>query len=72
MVGQVGAARREVAELISAQRGAQFRGRADWLRLAAAGLIPASALLAFATVRVTGGSPNALNHLGYLPILTAA
>jgi hypothetical protein len=43
-----------------------------WLRLAAAGLIPLSALLAFATVRLTGGSPNPLNHLGYLPILIAA
>jgi hypothetical protein len=72
MVGQVHTARRELAVLISTQRGTQLRGRADWLRLAAAGLIPASALLAFATVRLTGGSPNPLNHLGYLPILTAA
>ncbi|HEX7173154.1 MAG TPA: HD-GYP domain-containing protein [Candidatus Limnocylindria bacterium] len=72
MFGQVGVARRELAELISAQRGAQVRGRADWLRLAAAGLIPLTAFLAFASVRLTGGSPNPLNHLGYLPILIAA
>lgn len=43
-----------------------------WLRVAAAGLIPLSSLLAFATVRLTGGSPNPLNHLGCLPILIAA
>lgn len=29
-------------------------------------------LLALALVRVTGGSPNPLNHLGYLPIVLAA
>lgn len=37
-----------------------------------AALIPVTAALAFAAVRVTGGSPNPLNHLGYLPILIAA
>jgi hypothetical protein len=72
MVGQVGAARRELAELISPQPGTQVRSRADWLRLTAAGLIPLTAFLAFASVRMTGGSPNPLNHLGYLPILIAA
>jgi hypothetical protein len=29
-------------------------------------------LLAFGAVRATGGSPNPLNHLGYLPVLLAA
>ena len=72
MLGQVGAARRELAELTSAQRGARTRGRVDWLRLVAAGLIPSTAFVAFASVRLTGGSPNPLNHLGYLPILIAA
>lgn len=72
MLGQVGAARRELAELVSAQRGAQIRSRVHWMRLVAAGLIPLTAFLAFASVRLTGGSPNPLNHLGYLPILIAA
>ena len=30
------------------------------------------AFLAFGIVRATGGSPNPLNHLGYLPVLLAA
>jgi len=72
MVGAVRTARRELAEVLSTQRGSQLRGQVNWLRLGAAGLIPLSALLAFATVRLTGGSPNPLNHLGYLPILIAA
>ncbi|MGH2602708.1 MAG: HD-GYP domain-containing protein, partial [Dehalococcoidia bacterium] len=72
VVGPGRAARRELAEVLSTGRGSQIRGRDDWLRLAAAGLIPLTALLAFATVRLTGGSPNPLNHLGYLPILIAA
>lgn len=72
MVESVRAARRELADVLSTERGSQLRGQQNWLRLAAAGLIPLSALLAFATVRLTGGSPNPLNHLGYLPILIAA
>lgn len=32
----------------------------------------AMAVLAFAAVRLTGGSPNTLNHLGYGPIIVAA
>jgi HD domain len=72
MLEQVGAARRELAELGSTPRGTRIRGRADWLRLTAAGLIPLTAFAAFASVRLTGGSPNPLNHLGYLPILIAA
>jgi len=72
MVGPIGSARRELAELISPQRRTHARRRADWRRLAAAALIPLTAFAAFAAVRVTGGSPNPLNHLGYLPILIAA
>jgi hypothetical protein len=71
MVGSLRAAHRELAEVLSAERGSHFHAR-HWLRLTAAGLIPLTALLAFVTVRVTGGSPNPLNHLGYLPILIAA
>jgi hypothetical protein len=37
-----------------------------------AALIPGTGLVAFAAVRLSGGSPNPLNHLGYLPILIAA
>jgi hypothetical protein len=72
VVGPARAARRELADVLSTERGSQSRGREDRLRLAAAGLIPLTALAAFATVRLTGGSPNPLNHLGYLPILIAA
>ncbi|MGH2358420.1 MAG: hypothetical protein ACRDGJ_10495, partial [Candidatus Limnocylindria bacterium] len=71
MVGPSRTARRELAESLFDERGSQHGG-VNWLRLAAAGLIPLSALLAFAAVRLTGGSPNPLNHLGYLPILIAA
>lgn len=72
MFEQVGVAHRELAELTSTRSGAQVRGRSGWLRLAFAGLIPVTAFLAFAAVRLTGGSPSPLNHLGYLPILIAA
>ena len=72
VVGPARAARRELADALSTERGSQSRGREDRLRLAAVGLIPLTALAAFATVRLTGGSPNPLNHLGYLPILIAA
>ena len=34
--------------------------------------IGVATLVAFTAVRVTGGSPNPLNHLGYLPVLLAA
>jgi len=34
--------------------------------------VVALALLAYASVRLTGGSPNTLNHLGYGPIIVAA
>lgn len=72
VVGSVRAARRELAGVLSTELGTQIRRREDWLRLTAAATIPLTALLAFATVRLTGGSPNPLNHLGYLPILIAA
>jgi hypothetical protein len=40
--------------------------------LAAATVIVNLALLAFAAVRATGGTPNALGHLAYAPIVLAA
>ena len=72
VVGPVGAARRELAGVFSAGARTGTRHREEWLRLTAVGMIPLAAVLAFATVRLTGGSPNPLNHLGYLPILIAA
>jgi hypothetical protein len=72
VVGQVRAARRELVAAVSAERGTQTRARVDWLRPAAVVLISLTALIAFAAVRLTEGSPNPLNHLGYLPILIAA
>jgi hypothetical protein len=72
MGGPVRAARRELAEVLAAERAGERRGEAMWLRHAVAALIPVTAVLAFAAVRLTGGSPNPLNHLGYLPILIAA
>jgi putative nucleotidyltransferase with HDIG domain len=42
------------------------------VRLAGAAAIAVGGLLALVTVRLTGGSPNPLNHLGYLPIVLAA
>ncbi|MEX1155874.1 MAG: hypothetical protein WED12_01805, partial [Chloroflexota bacterium] len=43
-----------------------------WIRLASVAAIGVSGLLALVLVRLTGGSPNPLNHLGYLPIVLAA
>jgi putative nucleotidyltransferase with HDIG domain len=43
-----------------------------WVRLAGAAAIAVGGLLALVLVRLTGGSPNPLNHLGYLPIILAA
>jgi len=43
-----------------------------WVRLAGAAAIAVAGLLALVLVRLTGGSPNPLNHLGYLPIVLAA
>lgn len=48
------------------------RGRDRATHLAAAATIAALALAAFAAVRATGGTPNALGHLGYAPIIVAA
>src|SRR4051812_17637105 len=39
---------------------------AGWVGIAVGGLV------ALVLVRMTGGSPNPLNHLGYLPIVLAA
>ncbi len=53
----------------------ELAGRAPslpWLRLAGGAAIVVAGLLAFVLVRTTGGSPNPLNHLGYLPIVLAA
>lgn len=43
-----------------------------WFRLVGIAAIVVSGFLALVLVRVTGGSPNPLNHLGYLPIVLAA
>src|SRR5689334_14457653 len=43
-----------------------------WFRLAGIAAIVVGGFLALVLVRVTGGSPNPLNHLGYLPIVLAA
>ena len=43
-----------------------------WVRLAGVAAIAIGGLLALLLVRLTGGSPNPLNHLGYLPIVLAA
>lgn len=43
-----------------------------WFRLTGIAAIVVGGFLALALVRVTGGSPNPLNHLGYLPIVLAA
>jgi len=43
-----------------------------WVRLAGVATIAVGGLLALLLVRVTGGSPNPLNHLGYPPIVLAA
>jgi putative nucleotidyltransferase with HDIG domain len=42
------------------------------IRLAGWAAIVVGGLLALSLVRLTGGSPNPLNHLGYLPIVLAA
>lgn len=46
--------------------------RLPWIRLAAVAAIAGGGLLAFLLVRLSGGSPSPLNHLGYLPIVLAA
>ncbi|MGH2462971.1 MAG: HD-GYP domain-containing protein [Candidatus Limnocylindria bacterium] len=66
------AATRELAQVLSATRGLGRSEGANWRALTAGALIPITGLAAFVAVRVTGGSPNPLNHLGYLPILIAA
>ena len=43
-----------------------------WIRLAGWSAIAVGGVLALVLVRLTGGSPNPLNHLGYLPIVLAA
>jgi putative nucleotidyltransferase with HDIG domain len=43
-----------------------------WIRLAGWSAIAVGGLLALVLVRLTGGSPNPLNHVGYLPIVLAA
>jgi putative nucleotidyltransferase with HDIG domain len=43
-----------------------------WVRLARWTAIAIGGLLALLLVRLTGGSPNPLNHVGYLPIVLAA
>lgn len=43
-----------------------------WFRVAGVAAIIVGGLLALMLVRLTGGSPNPLNHLGYLPIVLAA
>jgi hypothetical protein len=43
-----------------------------WIRLGGWTAIAVGAVLALVLVRLTGGSPNPLNHLGYLPIVLAA
>jgi putative nucleotidyltransferase with HDIG domain len=43
-----------------------------WVRLAGWAAIGLGGLLALVLVRLTGGSPNPLNHVGYLPIVLAA
>lgn len=42
------------------------------IRLLGAAIIAIAALFILLLVRSTGGSPNPLNHLGYLPVLLAA
>jgi hypothetical protein len=42
-----------------------------WVRLGGWTAISVGAVLALVLVRLTGGSPNPLNHLGYLPIVLA-
>jgi hypothetical protein len=46
--------------------------RLPWFRLAGFATIIVGGVLALVLVRLTGGSPNPLNHLGYLPIVLAA
>jgi hypothetical protein len=43
-----------------------------WVGLAGWAAIAVGGLLALVLVRLTGGSPNPINHLGYLPIVLAA
>ncbi|MFP5342080.1 MAG: HD-GYP domain-containing protein [Candidatus Limnocylindria bacterium] len=43
-----------------------------WFRLAGVAAVGVGGLLALMLVRLTGGSPNPLNHVGYLPIVLAA
>jgi putative nucleotidyltransferase with HDIG domain len=43
-----------------------------WIRLAGVASVAVGGILALVLVRLTGGSPNPLNHLGYLPIILAA
>jgi hypothetical protein len=68
------AVRRELAASLAHSRpslASQVEAQ-PWLRLAGALLSGGLLLLAFALVRLTGGSPNPLNHLGYPPILVGA
>ncbi|MEA2577339.1 MAG: hypothetical protein QOD78_927 [Chloroflexota bacterium] len=46
--------------------------RLGWTRLAGWTAIGIGGVVALVLIRITGGSPNPLNHLGYLPIVLAA
>jgi hypothetical protein len=54
-------------------RAAARRSLANtWLYAAAVAAVVVLTAVSFVAVRATGGSPNALNHLGYLPVILAA
>jgi hypothetical protein len=46
--------------------------RLGWTRLAGWTAVGIGGVVALVLIRITGGSPNPLNHLGYLPIVLAA
>ncbi len=69
MLGRAIEPRRELARVLA---GAERVRQPRFLPVLIAALVPVTGLLAFAAVRLSGGSPNPLNHLGYLPILIAA
>lgn len=59
------------AAVATAGRG-RIRVRADTTTWAGWAAVVVLALVAHAVVHVTGGSPNALNHTGYLAVILAA
>jgi hypothetical protein len=71
---------RQYAESVIAQPLARIQAiplgarapRLPWIRLGGWTAIGVGAVLALVLVRLAGGSPNPLNHLGYLPIVLAA